>query len=161
MKNLNKTSAPPSSIIVSSMHQHVFDHDSLTNNDILLLQEKFLSNGFQYIKVKNLNSGRLIINRFITSLRIYCDMAVVTNEELEPKKNIYNIYNELLIGGYLNPFELGFMEEFFVEEFYFDFLWIEANEKLLKSSWYQHFEKKLIAFKCDQNIPIITLFFQD
>lgn len=161
MKNLNKASAPPSSIIVSSMQQRIFDHDFLTNNDILILQEKFLSNGFQYIKVKNLHSGRLIINRFIQSLRLYCDIAVVTNEDIEPKKNIYNIYNELLMRGYLNPFELSFMEEFFVEEFYFDFIWIEANQKLLKSSWYQHFEKKLIAFKFDQNIPIITLLFQN
>ncbi len=131
--------------------------DPLSEAEILTLQDRFLSNGFQHIKVKDITTGRLLIQAFLNSLGIYHNTACVTTVDVSLQETVTNVYHELMIGGHLDPLEPRFLDEFFIEEFYFDFLWIEMTNALINSSWYKYFEKKLLDYKLDQHIPMIVL----
>lgn len=125
--------------------------DPLTESDILCLQDRFLTNGFHHIRVKNVASGRKLIKTFLQSLRVYHEIACVT---MEPslEQGVFDIFNELLIGQKIIDFE-----EFFVEEFYFDFMWIEATKELLRCPWFADFENHITDLSIDKHIPMFVL----
>lgn len=155
MKHFDKLHTP--SRIIEFSCQVTPIQDSLTETDILDLQEKFLSNGFKHIRVKSMKEGRALVHRFLSSLSIYHNVAYVAMENVTLQTNYTNVYYELMRSPYLNSFKPSFSDEFFIEEFYFDFMWIEATEELLRSSWYKYLKKKLLDFKLDQNIPMMVL----
>ncbi len=155
MKHFDKLHTPSKLIEFSCQVTPI--QDPLTETDILDLQEKFLSNGFKHIRVKSMKAGRALVHRFLSSLSIYHNVAYVAMADVTLQTNYTNVYYELMRGRYLNSFKPCFSDEFFIEEFYFDFMWIEATEELLRSSWYKYFKKKLLDFKLDQNIPMMVL----
>ena len=128
---------------------------------ILEIQEKFLCNGFQYLKSPRMAAGRKIVYTFLESLALYHDVACLSldNEPLKP--GITDLYAELSAGGYINSFESYGLEEYFVEQFYFDFVWIEATRKLLTSSWFEQVKRKIIDAALDQHIPILVIAYED
>ncbi len=156
MKDLNRLHMPPTQLITSS-HIITTIQDPLSECEILDLQDRFLSNGFQHIKVKNMHTGRRLVHQFLTSLSVYHDVACVTLSDIQLESNVTNVHYELLVGGYLDPFQLRYLEEFFIEDFYFDFMWIEATRTLLTSFWFKYFEKKVLDFKLEQHLPMIVI----
>ena len=142
--------------LVESSHVRLLQ-EPLSDTDILELQDKFLSNGVQPLKVKNIAQGRSIVEKFLQTLNIYHDVACLTVSDLPFSAPTTNMHDELLKGGYLDPLEPQYLEEFFIEHFYFDFLWIEATEDLLSSKWFSDVEKKIFSYKINQHIPIIVL----
>ncbi len=126
----------------------------LSEQAILEVQEKFLSNGFQYLKVKSIKEGRSIIDTFLKTLTLYHDIACLTTSK-EPLSNATDIYGILEGGGYLSSFEQYYLEEYFIENFYFDFMWIEASIDVLISPWFEDVKKILINTAIDQHIPIL------
>ncbi len=156
MKPLNRLHRP--SPLSNSLDHVVKITNPLTETDILDLQDTFLRNGFQHIKVKDVATGRRLVNTFLNSLAIYHNIACVTTLDVPPQDNVTNVYHELTIGGYLDPLDPRFLDEFFIEDFYFDFMWIEATNDLINnSSWYKYFEKKLLELKLEEHIPMIVL----
>jgi hypothetical protein len=131
----------------------------LSEQTILELQEKFLSNGFQYIKVKSIPEGRALIDTFLKTLTMYHDVACLTKSQI-PLQSATDIYSLLEGGGYLSPFEQHYLEEFFIEHFYFDFMWIEATLEVLTSSWFESVKKILINSAIDQHIPILICVYE-
>lgn len=129
----------------------------LSENDILALQDKFLNNGVHYIKVQNIQTGRAIIQSFLETLSIHQDVACLTVSNVALENYITDIYQELLIGHYFKTS----LDEFFIDRFYFDFIWIERTKKLLDIEWYIDFEKKLLNFNLDQHIPMIMLNYEE
>lgn len=134
--------------------------EPFTEKEILVLQEKFLSNGFQYIKVRDHKSGRTIVQRFLDSLAIYHDVACVSLSNNPLPNYITDIYYELANDGYLDPFGQHYLDDYFIEHFYFDFIWIEATQKLFNSIWFQDFEDKILSFKVDEHIPLIIISYE-
>jgi len=124
--------------------------------DIIALQDKFLTNGIQHIRVKDVSTGRSLIDAFLSSLNYYHDIAVLTASEIPLKKDTFDMYTELLRLGYIAQ-NADDMDEFFFDQFYFDFMWVEATKKLLDSGWFTDFEAKLIELKIDKHIPIVVL----
>lgn len=156
MKHTNRLHMPPTDLVMTS---HLLDTIKypLSECEILDIQNKFLSNGFQHIKVKNIRQGRAVVKRFLSSMGMYHDITCLTLSDIPLSKNVCNLYHELLFNGYLDHDSLQFLEEFFIDEFYFDFMWIEASRKLLTSSWFKFLEKKLINFKLEQHLPMIVI----
>jgi len=130
----------------------------LTESSILELQDTFLTNGFHHIKVKDIESGRSLISTFLDSLGLYHDVACLTaagHEFLDPlvthlhfgSKNIDEADKEL--------------EYFFIEHFYYDFLWIETSQELDVQPWYPLFKTKLNEFNVNHGAPIIFMSYSE
>jgi len=136
--------------------------EPFSEQQILLLQEKFLTNGFQYIKVKNIMAGRNIIQLFLDSLGVYHDIAAITLSNMRLPNYITHVYRELANEGFLDPFGQQYLDDYFIDNFYFDFVWIEATQELFNSShWFNDFQDKLMSFKINEHIPIIVVSYDD
>src|SRR3990167_2960052 len=135
-------------------------HQPLSEQSILEIQEKFLSNGFQYLKVQSIQEGRALIEMFLNTLTLYSDVACLTTTKDPILYNATDVYRILEAGGYLSPFEDCYLEEYFVEHFYFAFMWIEATTDMLMSSWFENVKKILIHTAIDQHIPILVCVYE-
>ena len=140
---------------INYIHEINEVHQPLSEQAILDIQEKFLINGFQYLKVRSIKEGRLIIETFLQTLTIYHDVACLTTAKDPPLKEATNMYALLEGGGYLSSFEQYYLEEYFIEHFYFDFMWVEATTDMLRSQWFEEVKKILIHSAIDQHIPIL------
>ena len=129
--------------------------NSLTENDILELEDKFLSKGFQYIKVKNIKQGRSLINVFLESLNCYKNPALLTVSSEPMSGEVVDLYEKIQS----NPDNMDW-GEFLLEEFFYDFLWIEATKDLLKNDWFSAFEQKIEDFRIDKEIPILVVVYK-
>lgn len=132
----------------------------LSEQAILEIQEKFLSNGFQYLKTQSVKEGRILIETFLSTLTLYNDVACLTTVKEPQLYNATDLYGIFQAGGYLSPFESHCLEEYFVEHFYFDFMWIEATMDMLTSSWFENVKKILIHSAIDQHIPILVCVYE-
>ncbi len=156
MKRMNWHDNVPSSWFMAPR----FIEEPLSESDILYLQDAFLTNGFHHIQVKNIAAGRSIIRTFLGSLATYHDIACLTATN-SIENGVFDIGTALHAGGYVDPLGERELEEFFIEEFYFDFMWIEASRELLASSWFVDFERKLEDFKVTCHIPMIVISYQE
>ncbi len=132
-----------------------------TEAEILDLQDKFLSEGIHHVKVRDIAAGRNIINTFLDSLAAYHEIAClsVSNNGLE--SYITNIYHELLLHGYIERCQAKNLEEFFIDQFYFDFLWIECSSKLMEQPWFADFQMNIHNFRLERQIPIFMISYDE
>lgn len=134
----------------------------LTHADIIEIQDKFLTNGFHYLPVSSLETGRSIMKSFLDLLPCYYEKAVLTVDALPHRDGLFNIYQTMVDGGFLEAstglfFAPDGLEQFFIEQLYVDLMWIEQSEELSMTSWFTPFKKVLVDFKIDQHIPILIL----
>lgn len=128
-----------------------------SERDIIWLQELFLTNGWHCLQVEDLHAGRSLINTMLYSLNYYHDVVCLTIEDHPLLDSSYfDVYLHLLEGEYLDGQPCD-VEEFFIEHFYADFLWIEETSELVRSAWYQQFLQALQDLKMANHIPIIIL----
>ena len=127
----------------------------LTEDSIISMHQRFLTNGFYRLTVPSWQEGRNLLENFFKATHYYHDIGCITLESGFFDCCVTHIYHELLYAGYLDPFCEHDLEQFFLEQFYFDFIWIEASKPLLESSWFNFFQEKLVHFKIDTHIPII------
>ena len=131
--------------------------EPLSEFDILDLQDKFLTNGFHYINVSTISFGRSLVSRFLKSLHCYNDNAVLSLATPVIDENVTDIYYELIQGGFISFSSENDLDEFFVNQFYYDFMWIEACNHLVDSAWFTDFFGKMVSYKLDQHIPVLIL----
>ncbi len=124
-----------------------------TDQDLIELQEKFLTNGFQYLKTPSIDEGRSIIEMFLSTISIHHTIAYFSLEthKVGYATNIYSILKE----GYLNSYD-GDLEEYFIEHFYFDFMWIEGTKDVLQAPWFETFKNAITCTGIDNHIPILV-----
>lgn len=126
-----------------------------SEQDILDLQDEFLSYGFHYIKVDTVQDGRRVVNTFLHSLKSYYQaLGCLSMAEHYLPDSVTDIYELLEWYGYL---KYNSLESFFVDQWYFDFLWIEATEELLTSAWFCTFSQLLEDFSINRKIPIFII----
>ncbi len=148
--------------LIDHLHEISLITQPFSDGDIFDLQEKFLSNGFQYLKAKDVDKGRAIIYAFLDSLGLYHDVSCLTLAPIpQLKDGVTDLYYELNAGNYLNSFEPYYLDEFFFDQFYYDFMWIEATRPLLTSSWFEDVKKKMIDMGLDQQIPIVVVVYEE
>lgn len=141
---------------INHIHEIPTIREPFSDDTILEVQEKFLSEGFQYIKVATVSDGRAIIQTFLKTLPMYQNIGCLTICKEPLPHNITDIYSIWQAGDYLSP-QSGHspLEEYFVEYFYFDFIWIEATTPLLESYWFEMALRTMINFDIDRRIPIL------
>jgi len=134
----------------------------LTDKNILDLQEKFLTNGLHHIKVPTIHDGRTLIFTFLNSLSfILHSIACVTTSDTMLPENIINIHEQLSKIENFNTSHTDYMQNFFFEQFYFDFIWVEMTTSLITSEWYQEFENNFIDLKMNKNIPMLVVTYEN
>lgn len=134
--------------------------ESLSEADILYLEDRFLTNGFHYITVHDIIAGRSLMYRFLHSLNYYSDHAVLSIADLPLDSSITDIYYELLYGGYIDHSSYSDLDEFFINQFYYDFIWIEASKQLMNQQWFSEFFEKMINFKLNEHMPVLIVSYQ-
>ncbi|MGE0206673.1 MAG: hypothetical protein AB7R69_02375 [Candidatus Babeliales bacterium] len=128
---------------------------TFTEQDIIALHDDFLTHGFHYLKVPDVRTGRRMMETFLYSLKnYYLDVACLSMEELPLPAAVADIYETLEWYGYIRH---ACLESFFLEQWYFDFIWIEATENLLRSPWFCNFSQLLEEFLINDEIPIFII----
>ena len=125
----------------------------LSEDDILELHHIFTTVGIQNIKAENVAEGRRIVHDILHSLQWYHDIAYISDST---KTSLYgdakNLYPEL--DRYTMEEQLS---EFFVSQFQYDFLCIEATPTLVQKKWLPLFERQLKEFHIDLMIPVLVI----
>jgi len=129
----------------------------LSETDILDLEDKFLTNGFHYINVSDVESGRALVYQFLDSLPCYGQRAALSVASTMLDSSITDVYYELVKSGYIDFPSHSNMEEFFIDQFYYDFMWIEASGGLIEQGWFSEFFEKMTFFKLDKHIPVLII----
>ena len=128
--------------------------DPFSEQDILELQDEFLTNGFHYLTVSNIQTGRKIINTFLSSLNYYQEVGCLTIADQALVENVSNICKLLENSDYLQNMNF---EEFFLEQWYYDFVWIEAIEQLWYLPWFKKLYQQIVNGTIEDSLPIFIL----
>jgi len=126
----------------------------LTETDILSLQDAFLTTGFHSIEFTDQAAGRNLIKNFLHSLPTYRSIACLTLDNgLDLPNTVFDLYASLYNDGLSEQA----IEEFFINDFYYDFMWIEISATLLSEPWYKHFCKIMAQY--EKQMPIVKVFY--
>lgn len=126
---------------------------AVSEQQILELQDLFLSNGMHLLTVPTLKEGRSLIYTFLHALHYYNAISCITKTG-GLKKNTFDIYLYLQQYGYLKDKNSIHLEKFLSEEFDADFLWIECKKS---DTWQLIFEQKIHEVGIDQHIPVLVV----
>ena len=139
--------------IERSSQNYIRNVRTISEQEIMTLQDTFLTNGFHTITVSSIKEGRSLLATFINALNCYRNIACLkkTSDELESFFDIYKVLSEN------SKIDNQLLFNFFLDQFNFDLLCIEMNKQLMKASWFPDFLQQLCDFKIDKNIPIICL----
>lgn len=132
----------------------------LQEEDILYLQDKFMIPGIHHMKVDSVISGRFIINSVLNSLNYYKNIACLSSFHLPIQEPVIDIYQELAQQNCIQDPDTN-LTDFFIEQFYYDFLWIEASHHLISSKWYSLFEQQIMNLHLNKLIPIVFVSYDD
>lgn len=119
---------------------------SISEQQILELQDLFLTNGVHHIGVPSIKEGRALIYKFLDALRCYQSIACFTIDGNTLKKQIFDLRQKIAQKD---------LDHFLIEEFTNDFLWLEQDMPMYQDCIL--LEKKLCQLGFDQQIPIIIL----
>jgi hypothetical protein len=126
-----------------------------SEREALCLQELLLTPGEHQVQVKSILQGRQIMADLLSAVKYYQNPACLSLESLPVNFGITDIVKTLIMDDYLiTPDRLAL---FFLDCFYYDFLWIEETQALLDSIWYEQFKVYLVEFSFQKSIPIIKI----
>ncbi len=132
------------------LHHSIFNlYEPLSESDILTLQEKFLTPGFHYLKVKNVATGRDLIQLFLKSLTIYHTVACLSTVQQLLPEAIIDITKEFIA--------TSSFDSFIFESSALDFMWVEATNELRNEPWFDEYNQAIIDNHLDTQIPIMFL----
>ena len=134
-----------------------FYNQKISEIEILHLQDLFLTPGLHKIKFSNLKIARYQLYTILDSLKFYKNAAALSLQTTGFREDLTDLYSELLQCGCLDTPESSSNENlvnFCLDNFYYDFLWIESPQALEINQWYQQLLEFITDFKLDQLIPI-------
>jgi len=133
-----------------------------SESDILYLHNIFLTHGSHAIRVNNVAQGRTIIAAVLQSLNYYSAVACLSLSDQALENSIFDISYALTLGGYLTNHNSEIrLEEFFLDQFDVDFMWVEATQELIHQPWFESFMHHLELLKFEHHMPIIVVFYED
>jgi hypothetical protein len=127
---------------------------TITEQQILELQDMFLSNGIHYMYVSSLQEGRNLIYRFLGALRCYNNAACATNSTDQLESTVCDLQKYLDSFHYFENKNIDELMRFLHEEFDFDFVWIEQNSTYWQGTKLEH---ALLNANLEQQLPIIVV----
>ena len=130
-----------------------------SESDVLYLQDIFLTPGVHQINVDSVAKGRTIISDVLGSLHYHQKAGCLSLDDTVLENGVCDIVKTLIKDDYLvNSDNLTL---FFLDRFYFDFLWIEESANLADSIWYEQFKQHLVDFNFNKSVPIIKVLIND
>jgi hypothetical protein len=132
-------------------------YQQLSEHEILSLQELFLTNGVHRVVSYDLFTGRTLIEIFLQAMEPhYHEKACLTSHTPMLDASVTDLYTllQLYVGSSKDDLT-EYLEEFFTEQFYLDFIWIEETTYLRSLPWYPLFLETMLALKLDHQLPII------
>jgi hypothetical protein len=137
---------PP--MAITTGHEH-----ALSDQQIIDLHMRFLTNGFQHIQVPTIKEGRELMQTLLSSLDYYHAVACLTGSDMQLPDGTQDLFSLLVEGRYV-PNNL---EPFFLEQDEFDFLWLELTPCLLIQPWLEEFKALSIDHKMHLKMPIMCI----
>lgn len=137
-------------------------NQKISENEILYLQDLFLTPGFHQLNLTNLKIARTQLYTILDSLLFYQNPAGLSLQALGFRESMTDLYAEILQAGCLNGPDSNISENlvnFCLDHFYYDFLWIENPRVLETNHWYQQLLELISDFKLDQLMPICLVEF--
>lgn len=126
-----------------------------SEQEAFCLQELLLTPGEHQVQVESISHGRQIMSNLLSAVRYHQNPACLSLESLPIQAGVSDIVKTLIMDDYLvSPDRLAL---FFLDCFYFDFLWIEETQTLLDSIWYEQFKCYLVEFSFQKTIPVIRI----
>ncbi len=100
--------------------------ESFEEEDILTIQDTLLTPGLYIWQVDDLLVARAGLKMFLTAISIYNNIAMYSDDNDVLYDETINIKHDL---ERMNVCQNEEIEDYFVENFYADFMWIEKDEK--------------------------------
>lgn len=126
----------------------------ISEQEIIKLQDTFLTTGIHSITVASIEEGRTLITKFMHALNCYHSIACLKNNNLELDSSLFDVYKTLSEYGEITNHSIFTL---FLDQFTSDFLFIETTKTLMQKPWYENFLQQLAEFKLHQTIPVICL----
>ena len=104
--------------------------------------------------VADIEEGRSIIKTFVDALNYYHNIACLTFAPESLDQSIFDIYKALQEQEDINS---QMLFDFFLEQFSYDFLFIEGTKELMRTDWFAEFQQYMIDFKLDHSISIVMI----
>jgi len=127
----------------------------LNEEDILSLCDLFLTPGLHYVSFSTLQIGRHTINLFVDLLKCYHAVGYIdrVGEKESQGMNLYELFAHYSDNKALREA----INQFFVEEFAYDFIWIVYPKYQVSRTFTHIFLDQLIEFNIDQKIPVVFI----
>lgn len=132
----------------------------VSEHEILELQDLFLTPGFNYLELPSSEAGRELVTSFLNSLQHYSQIACLTTRPEALPQATTSLHDEMAFSGAL-ALSHSRLDAFLLEQFHYDFLWIECTPDLLESPWYGYFEQKLSDFNIAATTPVLLVSYRD
>lgn len=127
-----------------------------SEDDILYLEDIFLTPGFHKIKVDDVNKGRSLVYILLQSLHCYQEVACLSCLKIPLKKTITDIYMILLRLCQVHEYHDA-VELYFLEYFQAQVLWIELSDELFEDPIMYCALQVIHDFNIMHSAPIIAL----
>ncbi len=129
-------------------------------DDILYLQEIFLLSGLHHLLVPDLVKGRIIVTQLLQALNYYNDIACLTHIVNPPLKNNVTNIGDSLAHYCGNDSSSEKIEEFFLENYYADFIWIEFPQDLRENPFIMQALRTMLDLEIVRRTPIVAFSYQ-
>ena len=104
----------------------------------------------------SVTTGRQLITEQLGHLKWHQDIGYISAD----RTSSFCADAQNLVGLMDQPIDQETLESFFIQQFYCDFLWIEATPDLLSMPWIYAFKEQILNYRLDSMIPIIILGYQ-
>jgi len=130
-----------------------------SEQDVLYLQQVFVTFGIRTIKTRNVQDGRNIVETILKSLNYYKNIGCITYENGLPshtcdiishvnfQKQVTKTNNDLLID----------LELFFTNHAHFDFIWIELTKELQEKYTTEKIKNVFDMYHVEERMPVIIV----
>lgn len=134
----------------------------LSEQTIIELHSMCMLEGFHAITVPDLAAGRSMMSTLLSSLNYYDAVAALTIREDEALPDYVADLFQLMEGNLRSRLsDNETIEQFFLEKFNFDFLWIEACLELVDTPWYSSILQVIQKFNIHNEIPIFIISYEE
>ncbi len=128
----------------------------LTDAMLIDLHNLLITPGVHELQTESFAQGRRLLLKLLNSLDCYSAIACITNQTRSIQRPIVNLYQKLAQMDLQESTNQRFTY-FLLEEFHFDFFWIELSTDLEQQSWVTAFMQMLHDFNITASTPCIIL----
>ena len=160
---------PTPSIINKKNHDFSYDHEDnklftipFSEQDVLALQEIFVSCGVHTIKTKNVIDGRKIIQTILNSLNYYHNVGCVAETFIHKLPiTVCDIISHIKIQKIKKDNLLLDLEGFFAEHPCFDFIWIELTQDIKNQLSSDDIKKIFTMYHVEERMSVLIMTYDE